>query len=627
MSAVPQLLLDNRVNVSSDFSILMKYSANQISQQRVKADGSSWQSQILFNNIVVPNMATTLVNRNLRISYDVVLSYDVANAGASSFAYVLNNKDGLVENDRCDTVLRAFPLQSITDTVQLTINGITISQQTRDILDAVLHTVPKEYLENQASECPSMLDNAVVQYGDVENWGGWTAGANWDPNTAGKQSVPISRYGENYTFTVNVVGSVPTVGQVYPLSIVSASAAENVADLSAMLVMTANWANNTVVGNIFVKRNQSNQPLSTYRNSNGATRGSFAPVSVSLAGTTQTIRYHVVEDLLMSPLTLHQNETALANVNTMSLLMTYSKLSTDMFYSTNAMPAEATIEIQNPELLIQYMSVDPGIVKIPPSVSYSYELPNVLKNQQALTYTTTKFEAQAVQTQNYRLNAMPSKIFLCSRAPLTSRTSPQTATFNSLGQNISGSAVAGISLSLGTREGLLSSATNQDLYRMAVRNGYQYSYNRWIQNTVYIIDPVSDLGLNPQTESYPLENQGSVNLSIQFYENNYGRLLSGVAPTGTTAEVVLIPLYKGTISITPQQMFNSIAVLSSNEVEQILKTQPKDGSMMSDEAVKPSIAGAGLFDTLKSIAGHTASALASPLAQNILSKANDYLNK
>lgn len=631
MAATPQLVLDNRINVSPDFSVLVNYSGNQISQYQIKADGSTFTDQILFENIVVPSMATTLVSRNVRINYQVSVAYPVADPLAPNFAGVKNGVAGLVDGDVVDCTLRAFPLQSISDNVQLVINGSTISQRTRDILDPLLLTMDKDYLYKQSSECPSMLDNAYRLKGDVENWGKWTAADTW-ANTVDTVVTQVkSRNNNNYTFTLNAVGvaaTVPAAGVMFPLSVSCNNALVSVGNLQAYLVLTANWAVG-IVGTIYVQRKQSNQPLSVYENSDGASRGSFRAFgsAVSLDGLTQTVLFNVTETILMSPLTQRDRENYLGNINTMSLLLTYSKLSSDMFYCNHALPAGMTISIpQAPTLLLQYIQIDPSIVKIPPSITYSYEQPVVQKTLiKSINYGAT-WSATSISSQNLRFQAMPELIFICTRMPMTNRNSGFTATLNSLGQDQNANKPAGLQLSINNRQNLLSSATNSDLYRIAVTNGYRYSYNQWLRHTVYIINPTKDLGLNPEVDTLVFE-AGNVNFDVNFYENNYGRLCSGYSGSNDTeSECVVIPVYKGSLSITPSTVFNSLAIMSPNEMNQVLKSQPKDGSMVSSEAVQPTIDGEGLFSTVKSLLGHTASALSSPLAQSVLGKAADMLN-
>lgn len=629
MSATPQLVLDNRINVSPDFSVLVNYSGNQISQYRIKADGSSFTDQILFENIVVPSMATTLVSRNIRINYQVGITYPFADALAPNFAGVRNGTAGLVDGDVVDCSLRAFPLQSISDNVQLVINGSTISQRTRDILDPLLLTMDKDYLYKQASECPSMLDNAFRLKGDVEKWGSWTAVANWANTVDTIVTQTQTRYSNTYTFTLNAVGvagTVPTAGVMFPLAVSCNNALVSVGNLQAYLVLTANWAVG-VVGTIYVQRKQSNQPLSVYENSDGSSRGSFRAINSSLNGGDQTVLFNVTETILMSPLTQRDRENYLGNINTMSMLLTYSKLSSDMFYCNHELPAGVTVSIpQAPELLLQYIQIDPNIVKIPPSITYSYEQPIVQKKiESGLNYGAT-FSSAVISSQNLRFQAMPELIFICTRKQMTTRASVDTATLNSLGKAMDANSPAGLQLSINNRQNLLSSATNSDLYRIAVSNGYRYSFNQWLRHTVYIINPTKDLGLNPEVDTLVFE-AGNVNFDVQFYENNYGRLCSGYSGSNdTTTECVVIPIYKGSLSITPSTVFNSLAIMSPNEMNQVLKAQPKDGSMVSSEAVQPTIDGEGLFSTVKSLLGHTASALSSPLGQSLLGKASDMLN-
>jgi hypothetical protein len=435
----------------------------------------------------------------------------------------------------------------------------------------------------------------------------------------------------NVNIGSNVYSYVPS-GAAPPAigSIVQLSAPTGLASCKITAVWTTGAARTLGVIQAYSMNKSSNQPLSVYENSDGASRASFLPISVSATGNNLTVVFVITEPVYISPLTLHDYETALANINTLSLLFNYSSLS-DILYSANPnMTAitSANIKIDSPKLYLTYLQVNPDVVKIPASVSYNYE--QVVYFQKNL-----KFDINAItglptapaqmQSDTLRLSACPSMVYVLVRDPIGSRTQLQTQQFYGLGQNpSSGTGPANISLTFGNRTGLLSSASNQTMYRMAVKNGYQGSFNEWQRSGIYIINPVSDLGIDPSLDFLPLET-GAENFQISVYANAFGLNACGLpaAADTTQKELLVVVVYAGAVSITPDMMFQSIGLLSHNEMNALVGESGKTGNMISSEHVKPTIQGAGLFSDAKHILGKMASAVRSPLGQ----KALEYMSK
>lgn len=620
-TATPRLVLDNRVNVSDSFDALVRYSGVNVSQYQIQPDGSSFPTQILFNNIVTPNSATTLVSRNMRLSYTCAITYDSTNVNAPQFAGVNNATQSLAPNPLVNTVLRApFPLQSVCDNITLTINSQSLNLPSRTVLDAFARKIPRDYLKAQSSEAPSMLDNRWVLRPDVQNVSGTLTVANAADWAAVVAAGPITTVinGVNYVYTP-IGNNAPEVGTVVP--IVASNGQYAYANIT--LVWTTGAARN--IGTIVQQINnfQSNQPLSVYENSDGSSRASFLPVSAVPNGVNLTVTFVVTEQVYISPLTLHDHETALANINTLSLLFNYSNLS-DIIYSANPnMPAIAgtSIKIDSPKLYLTYLQVNPDVVKIPASVSYNYE--QVVYFQKNQTFNVSAFPTtveKQLQSDTLRLSACPSMIYILVRNPISSRTQQQTQQFYSLGQKPSnGTGPAGVAITFGNRTGLLSSASNQTMYRMAVKNGYQGSYDEWLRSSLYIINPVADLGIDPSLDFLPLET-GAENFQVSLYANSWGLNSCGLPAVADNSEkeLLVVAVYAGAVSVTPDMMFQSIGLLSHNEMNALVGNAGKEGNMISSEHVTPTIQGKGLFSDAKHILGKMASAVRSPLGQKAL---------
>lgn len=530
MSAVDlTLALDNRINVSSEATKLVRISGVQNNFFEINPEGQGFTSSIIFQNVITPSLSNTLVSRNMRLRYVVTASATATPPVLPPYAEI--GAGGAV------CALRAHPLQSICENIQMTLNGATTTIPSRYVISATQRTLPADWVRKEATEAPVMSDN---------------------------------------------------------------SACLAVDDAGAL---------------------QSQQPLSSYYNSDGTTRVSFLPVAFDDAG--HTVSYEVSESLMISPLTIRSEENFLANINTLSFQLNFSQLN-DMFCfgQSVAVPAGFQVAISNPRLELTYIQVAQDVVQIPRLVSYPYEnLVYFTKQFGTLAHTAggaANLASFQVQSDTIRLQSMPSLIYVFARPQITGRTSAvaqrsQADAFLSLGAPGAGGFMPTVSVNIGNRTGLLTSASAKTLYRMSVRNGYKATYNdwQWGSGSLLVIDPVEDLGINLQAGDILPGESGSVNFQISATYSNANYLASfgqagGADITGLPLELVIVPVYSGVVSITPDNCVFNIGELSEAEVNALLRTAPKDGTMVSSEQIKPTIEGGALFSKHKSILGHTA---------------------
>jgi hypothetical protein len=384
----------------------------------------------------------------------------------------------------------------------------------------------------------------------------------------------------------------------------------------------------------------SQQTLSSYYNSDGTTRGSFLPIAYN--NPANTVTYEVSENLLISPLSAHDEENFLANINTLSMQFNYTNLN-DMFVfaAGAAVPQGFAVTISAPRIELTYIQVANDIVSIPRMVSYPYE--NVVyfsKAQAAMANSTVLQAFPNCQSDTLRFQSLPSLIYIFLRPQISLRTSVATQrsladAFFSLGNVPAAGSLTqpNVSINIGNRTGLLTSASPQTLYRMSVRNGYKGSFNDWAygSGSLLILDPVMDLGVNLQAGDILPGESGSVNFQFSATYSNANWVYSTAAAQGAAilavpTELMIVPVYSGVVSITPDNCVFNIGELSEAEVNVLLRTAPKDGSMISTEAVNPTIKGGSLWSTAKSMLGSTArgiqSVTQSPLFQQALDAAS-----
>jgi hypothetical protein len=552
-----QLVLDNRINVSKDSVGLVEISAVNANYFEVPADGgsTSYSSQILFSQIVTPSLFNTLVSKNPRIRYQV--SFTVNETAGDNYPVFA---DAWTSNTAVNSVWRAYPLQSVCDTISLILNGSTTTINSRQVLPQIQRKLPKDWLKQQSTECPCMADNLA-------------------------------------TLIANNNGS-------------------------------------------------SQQPASNYENSDGTTRGSFVPISKTLVGDNATYVWDISEPLLISPFGIYDKDVYLANVNTMSLYLNFSNLG-DMIVATEN-PFDPTLisnfQVKNARLELTYLQVSQDVVQIPRLYSTHYE--NVTyfprtDNVQANFFNgvTDTFLTQTIQSDTLRLSSLPELVMWNSRIPLKYRTgfgaNPNGAcTISANPLNIADTAcglgdalgLANLSVNIGTKSGQLAGASVKTIFRIAVENGYNGSWNEWCQSPVVIINPIKNLGIDLNAGDIVPGESGYVNFQFSYMINNAPFIFAQSSNNFADVETVVTVVYKGTANLTPDGCIFNLGELNHREVETALKSQPKEG-MPSSEVFQPTIKAGSLFGGMRSLVGKGASAVKSVMENPLTGQVLDYLAK
>jgi len=135
----------------------------------------------------------------------------------------------------------------------------------------------------------------------------------------------------------------------------------------------------------------------------------------------------------------------------------------------------------SPTMLFNYITPS-SLQPIPPrGVVYPYYTINRFPTDSLAPIASGA--AQTLDSANIQLQSIPKRMYILARRKNSNETFLTTDTFF---------AIEGISVNWNNNSGLLSSATQQDLYRVSVRNGCNYSWPQWAGRTV-------DLGPgNPQ---------------------------------------------------------------------------------------------------------------------------------
>ena len=574
-----KVILDENINVGSDRAKLLRVNGTQITYNNPQNNGSIVGGQILFSNITLPSLANSVISRNMRIRYRVTVT-------ATTTTGVMANASAPYTVPK--VTFRPFPLSTCTDTAILTVNNVPVAVSLRQVMPAILRTIPKKYLEKEASECPTQLDNSAVLINDAAG-----------------------------------------VGGSYAIS---------------------------------------SQPSSSMINCpNQTSRGSFLPISSVSAGGTTVYTFELCEPIFVPPLSLYDDKTFLANVNTLSYQANYSLLNdmcvvavdNGLFAGTGTAPvypAVFSVALVDNSARLEYsvISLDSRVVAIPRVVSYDYALPQFFPTPiSAFANPLSAIAIQStglIQSQSLRLSYMPGLIYVYAQVPVNTRAAAAAATaaaysdtFLALG---TASGTAGtplvntmiyntdqtnvVSIQLNNRQGLLSGASIKDLYRIACSNGYSYPYSQWLVNPIVIINPTKDLGLDlSSSDIYPNQN-GNVTLSIQVGFNtwNYSTATNQFATaapgwaTLQTTNLMVVCVQEGICELSPDTLVINTGALSATEVKMAIEDASKAES--AETAFVPSSVEKAGGGALSDLYGNTRSVI-SGVAKGVGSVIDDPL--
>lgn len=270
-------------------------------------------------------------------------------------------------------------------------------------------------------------------------------------------------------------------------------------------------------------------PLAKFGESTYDPRGGF-PVEVIDA---RTIRVILTEPIFMSPFLsgYGRQSEGFVNVNQMNLNWRWkSDLSQMLSHSSlgNAITAVSVSMYQAPELLVNYLT--PDLMELIPQLQ---TLPLTKQNEYLKTYDGIADGAsQLMISDSIKLSQIPRKLFLFARHKRSTSTHATSDSFLKIDN---------LNVLWNNQSGLLSNASEQQLYEISRRNGLNLSYGSWskYRGGVMCIEFGKDIGL---LDSEAPGVQGQYTISVQMRTTN----VSGAV---FDAEFFMVFLYEGTFSV------------------------------------------------------------------------------
>lgn len=309
-----------------------------------------------------------------------------------------------------------------------------------------------------------------------------------------------------------------------------------------------------------------NNPLAKYGdNSYQATRGGFPMVVSNHTTTTARVEATLTENLFLSPFIWGKiRESGMLGVQNMTFKFSFSgDLSRVWSHSTakGAAITSITVTLGQPTLLLKYVTPKEKM-SLPKVVQYPfYEVaryPTDASAALAPGVSTTLVSA------NIQLKSIPKQIYVFARERNADQTFETSDTYLS---------ISNISVNWNNHAGLLSSASQEDLYDISADNGCRLSWTQWsgltqrsegfLDTTVGTVGSVlnlrmgKDIGLKSdeapgQLGTYQLQmNVGVVNV-------NQTR---AIVPT-----LYIVVISEGTLVIAENRAMQNIGVISKKDV-------------------------------------------------------------
>lgn len=335
------------------------------------------------------------------------------------------------------------------------------------------------------------------------------------------------------------------------------------------------------------------------------------------AAQTVYVKFTVAEPLMISPLIFanpQSNSQGMYGIQNMTFQMSIGDASR-VWRTASSFAKTVTIQsFSDSQLLFNFLSPNPALLLAARNVVAYQEFPRYITSFNAALASQASF---TFRSSTLTLNVIPDKLIMFVRKPIGSQGSSDSDSFLALtGQNP-------ISISFNNVSGILSSASQYDLYRMSIEAGsnqnfYEFSgfanmnnpatgQGRKVPTTGSML--VLEFGKDiPLQESY--YSPGSLgSFSLQVNLNCINQSASSLA----AQELVIITMNSGAYVLERGSASVFTGLLTKSDCLEVAQQEPYYGSDVRR------MVGGGWFDNLKSIIGKVLPVLA-PIAKQFLSR-------
>ena len=468
-------------DITSDIDFAVKSGASQTTYQRFPSTSSS-NSAIIFN-VQVPS-ENVVIGRDILITSGLSLTILAGSQTDAQYQVPVGN---LAFDYGKTDAFQAFPLSSLFTTATAQINNTTCSINLQDALPSLLRMNDSRELYRFNSTTPSLPDQAYGEY----------------VNGVGANNNPLASYA-TASYDVDQVprGAFPVAIGVehYIAGVLTDDSLESTA-------LTDTWriTIQTVVSEpLFLSPFIFGEPQFNCQGLLGINNMTF---TLNVDSTCKRV---------LSSATPYITSVALG-----------TPTNPNGFTSTSAVGLIGT-QPSAPALLFKFLSTQPSDLiqtkNIVPYMDYPRYLTNVA-NQPAVA----SHASSTLTSSNLQINQIPDLFIINVRKPMSSQKWTDSSSFLTINS---------ISINLNNQSGLLSSASQYDLWRMSVKNGSTQSWAEFSgqasigsadglgevvpsTGSLLVINPAYDLSLPDYISCGSLGNynfQFQCNVSNQFSE-------------------------------------------------------------------------------------------------------------
>ncbi len=323
-------------------------------------------------------------------------------------------------------------------------------------------------------------------------------------------------------------------------------------------------------------------PLGGYGDAFESARGGFKVTVVSNTQFEAVVQADLTELLYLSPFVFGRfNKAGLIGVQNMDFNFTFGNdLSRMWSHASGASTTftSATVAFSQPSLLFKYVTPS-QIQPIPRSAVYPYFSVNRYPTDSNLSFTPG--QTRTLSTQNIQLQSIPRRLYIFARRKNSDQTVNTTDTFFGI-QNIS--------VNWNNYSGLLSSASQQDLYKISIKNGCNMTFSQWsggptttmsgldidevgTVGSVLCLEMGTDIALNEVEAPGQL---GTYQLQMDISVQNIN-LTDTITPS-----LYVVVVSEGTFTIQNNNAIAQIGVLSKNDVLNSAKSGQISYNMIKD---------------------------------------------
>lgn len=569
MSDFKTILVKDSVigDITSDLDFAVKSGASQTTFQPFPSTSAS--NSALIWNVQVPS-ENVVIGRDVLLNTALVVELTITGVPVGESCWSYGNTDSF----------QAFPLNSLFTTATAQINNTTVSINTKDVLPSLLRMNDSRELYRYNSMTPALPDQAYGYYPDAVN-------ANNNPlasyNTASYDLDQVPR------------GAFPIVYAIKHLINGGGTDTSNISTSTDDIFYVG--ISTIVTEPIFLSPFIWANPEYNSQGLLGINNMAFTfNIDSTASRVWSTANPYVTGITLGSPNAFVQTSAFTTPNN-----------------STYLVPGQQPIlsnTLGVPTLLFKFLSTQPSDLIQTKNVVPYMDFPRYLSSSaNNPTFSTPGQSGVKVNSSNLQINQIPDYFIITARIPMSQQTIS-----NSMSQFV----IQNISINLNNQSGLLSSASQYDLWRTSAKNGSAQSWaefsglqssftNGVSQNiattgSVLVLSPPYDLSLPNYISSGSLGNynfQFSVTLACQYPQEVFDQFPSGTIPI----EICVVCVNSGIFStqqgvsavytgiLTKEMVLSSVngqqaSAMTSQETSRMIGGQMLNGALTAVKGMR-----------------------------------------